>query len=231
MKFAAILACAGRGRRLKSDGDKAFVRIKGIPLFYYSYNIFKQIDGIGQIAIVARAKYFSFIRSYIKDKRLLLVEGGARRQDSVYRGVLAVDKTIDYVLIHDGARPFINRAMIEQIKNLVLKFKAVTFAVKVNDALKEVEKGFIKHTLSRDNLWFVQTPQAFKRELLIKAYDKFKESPVYDDTQLVESMGRRIKVLAGSVLNMKITYPDDLCLAKAILRIKNIRSKGTGLKT
>ncbi|MFH1769020.1 MAG: 2-C-methyl-D-erythritol 4-phosphate cytidylyltransferase [Candidatus Omnitrophota bacterium] len=217
MKFGVVLVCAGRGKRLKKRTDKAFVKIEGIPLFYYSYKVFKETEGISRIVCVTRREYFPFIRSYVKDKSLKLTAGGLRRQDSVYQGLLSLDSDIDYVIIHDAARPFIGCRMIRKIKKEVIKHKAVSLALKVKDAVKKGKKGFIEKTVERKELYSIQTPQAFSKELLLAAYRRFRKVPVYDDAEMIELMGRKVKIIEGAFLNIKITYPDDLILAKKIL--------------
>ncbi len=220
MKYAVIFVCAGKGKRLRKNIDKAFIKISRLPLFYYSYDTFRKLEYISQIVVVARKKYFPFIRRYAKDSRVALVTGGLRRQDSVYKGVISLSESIDYVFIHDGARPFIDIREINRLKKAVVKYKAATLAVKVKDAIKKAKKSFITSTVERDSLWAVQTPQAFERKLLIAAYRKFGNLSVYDDNQLVELLGKRVKIVKGSFLNIKVTYPEDLLLAEAILKIK-----------
>ncbi len=219
MKCALVLVCAGKGERLKSKVDKAFVKIGNLPLFYYSYQVFKGIKGFSQIIVVAKKRYFAFIRRYIKDERLFLTEGGKRRQDSVYKGLQLVDDGVGYVFVHDGARPFVTKNLIVKLKKEVLRFGAVVPGVKVSEAVKVVRRERIKKTLDRSNIWYIQTPQAFKKNLLIEAYRKFRRVSVYDDAQLVSLLNVPVKVIEGEHLNIKITYPHDLFLAKAILKI------------
>ncbi len=219
MKFALILVCAGRGKRLKTAADKAFVKIGGVPLFYYSYKAFAPLKDISCIVVVSAKKNFLLVKKYIKDKRLVLVEGGLRRQDSVYNGLACLEEAIDYVFVHDGARPFINTSQIKVLKREVTKYKAVIFGLKIKDALKAAKKGYIKKTLNREGLYCVQTPQAFSRKLLLGAYDRFKRVRVYDDAQMIELLKKKIKIIEGSFLNIKITYPRDLVLAKKILKV------------
>ena len=221
MKYAVILLCAGKGKRLKKKADKAFVRIGNTPLFYYSYSTFSKLKYFSQIVIVARKKYFNLIRRYTKNNHLTLVTGGQRRQDSVYKGLTVVRDDIDYVFIHDGARPFVAGKLINTVKNNVIKFNAVIPAIRHKDALKIVKKGFVKKSLDRDNLWYVQTPQAFRKGLLFEAYGRFRKKRVYDDADMVMFLGSKVKIVEGDYLNIKITYPEDLFLAEAILRIKN----------
>ncbi|MCM8824246.1 MAG: 2-C-methyl-D-erythritol 4-phosphate cytidylyltransferase [Candidatus Omnitrophica bacterium] len=221
MKFAVILLCAGRGKRLKERVDKAFVNIGGSPFFLYSYQVFKNIKDIEQIIIVARKKFFPLIDLYVKDKNVNVVCGGRERKDSVYQGLKFVREDIEYLIIHDGARPFIDTELIKRVMEAVKNYPAVTLGIKVNDALKKVKKGMVVKTVEREDLYFIQTPQAFKKSLIIKAYRSLGKLAVYDDTQMVEMMGEKVKVIEGSPLNIKITYPQDLILAQYIWKAKN----------
>jgi len=227
MKFGLILACGGKGKRLKEDVDKAFVKVAQLPLFYYSYRVFEGQRNISKIIIVARKKYFSLVKRYIKDERVIIKEGGSQRKVSVYNGLVSLDKDIDYVIIHDGARPFVDARMVNRLMKLVVRFKAVIFGLRAKDALKIVRGGFVERTINRENLYIIQTPQAFERNLLLKAYHRFEELFVWDDAQLIEFMGKPVKVIDGSIFNIKITYPEDLLLAKAILKSISNRKQMT----
>ncbi|MCM8773468.1 MAG: 2-C-methyl-D-erythritol 4-phosphate cytidylyltransferase [Candidatus Omnitrophica bacterium] len=221
MRFAVILLCAGRGKRLKERVDKAFVKIGGSPLFLYSYRVFKNIKDIDQIIIVARKKFFPLINFYVKEKNVNVVCGGRERKDSVYQGLKFVREDIEYLIIHDGARPFIDTELIRKVMEAVKSYPAVTLGIKVKDALKKVKRSITVKTVEREDLYYIQTPQAFKKSLIMKAYKLLGNLAVYDDTQIVEMMGEKVKVIDGSPLNIKITYPQDLTLAQYILKAKN----------
>lgn len=216
-KVAVIIVCAGRGRRLKKNIDKAFAKIGRVPLFCYSYKAFRRVKDVSQIIVVARRKYFGLVRHYLKGQYFSLVEGGRRRQDSVYNGIKALDESISYVLIHDGARPFIKKQKIIRLIRHLAKYPAVTLGLPVKEALKLVRKGVIKKTMERKDLYAIQTPQGFKKKILLQAYNRIKKKDIYDETHLLEMLGKRIKVIEGDLLNIKITYPEDLELAEAIL--------------
>lgn len=216
-----VIVCAGKGNRL--GVDKAAIRLENKPLFYHTYKLFKDIKAITQIVIVLQKNNFGLARKLIKDKRVHLVEGGNRRQDSVFAGLSRLDKNIGYVLIHDGARPFTPRAVILEIIKNVKKYPAVICAVKSRDTLKSVRGSFAKNTLDRNGIAMVQTPQAFKKDLILKAYKKFNHKNTFDDAQLFEFMKKKVKVVDGSYLNIKITYPHDIIFADAILRQKSVK--------
>jgi len=220
MKYAAIILCAGSGRRFKSLKDKVFVKLANQELFLYSYKIFESLKVFSQIIIVSKPNQFSLIRSKIRDKRLVLARGGKLRQDSVYNGLKVLNKDIDYVVIHDGARPFIDKAMLKKLLNLTPKEIGATFVKPIKEAVKEVKKSYIKKTIDRKNIYTVQTPQILKVKLILKAYKKYGRIFTYDDTQLLELLGKKVKALCGPQDNIKITYQEDLNLAKEILRAK-----------
>lgn len=211
----AVIVCAGKGKRL--GADKAAIKLNGKPLFYHTYKLFKGIKEISQIVIVLREKNFPFAKKLIKDRKVSLVAGGSRRQDSVLAGLLSLDKNVKYVLIHDGARPFTPKTVLLDVLKNVKKYPAVICGVKPRDTIKEVSGSFVKNTLDRESLVMVQTPQAFRKDLILEAYKKFNHKNTFDDAQLFELMGKPVKTVEGSHLNFKITYPQDIMFAKSIL--------------
>jgi 2-C-methyl-D-erythritol 4-phosphate cytidylyltransferase len=214
MKIGAVIVCAGRGRRIKQKRDKAFLEIDGIPLFFYSYKALSSISSISQIVIVARKKYFSFIKHQLKDKSVVLTTGGKRRQDSVYKGLVALDSSIDYVIVHDGARPFLSTRSIKELIRALKRYPAVTLGLSIQEALKLVKSNLVEKTVDRHNIYSIQTPQGFKKEFLLRAYKKFGNYDIYDETQIIEKLGAAIRIIKGDVFNIKITYPQDLALAR-----------------
>jgi len=211
----AVIVCAGKGKRL--GADKAAIKLRGKPLFYHTYKLFKDIKEIKQIIIVLREKNFKLAQKLIKDKRVSFVPGGRRRQDSVFAGLSQLGKKIGSVLIHDGARPFTPKSVILNVLNNIKKYPAVICAVKSRDTLKKASGGFVKNTLDRNDIVMVQTPQAFRKDLILKAYKKFNYKNIFDDAQLFELMKKKVKIVEGSYLNVKITYPEDIVFAEAIL--------------
>jgi 2-C-methyl-D-erythritol 4-phosphate cytidylyltransferase len=212
-----LIVCAGRGRRLGGI-DKAVLKLKQKPLFYHSFRVFREIKEIKQIVIVLRRNNFNLAKKIIRDKKVLFAEGGRERKDSVFNGLSLLSKEIDYVLIHDGARPFISKRMILNILRKLKKYPAVICAIRAADTLKLTEKGYIRKTLDRQNIFLAQTPQGFRRDLITKGYKKFKNKKLTDDAQFLELMGKKVKIIDGSRNNIKITYPEDILLAKALLK-------------
>ncbi len=215
MKVGVVIVLAGKGKRL-AKGDKAALSLDRKPLFCKALTAFKGIKGVKEIALVLRKSNFSLARKFIKDENVTLVEGGAERADSVFKGLLSLGKDIDYVLIHDGARPFVTKRIILDILKELKKHPAVICGLKCPDTLKLVKQGFVKKTLAREDIYFVQTPQGFKRKIIVEAYGKFKKRRFTDDARMIEAMGKPVKVIKGDALNFKITYPQDILLAKAV---------------
>ncbi len=160
------------------------------------------------------------IRDSLNIKVKKIVSGGKRRQDSVYNGLKNINDNIDYILIHDGVRPFINVNDIKRIVDEVKKSKAVTFCVPVRDTMIENDGDYIKKFVNRDDIMLVQTPQAFEAGLLKDAYRKAYEDMFYgtDDSSLVVRTGKNVKILTGSYNNIKITNREDLLLAETLLK-------------
>ena len=215
MNVGVVIVCAGVGSRL-GGGDKALLDLGGKPLFYRTYQAFKSVKKVNPIVLVLRKKNFSLARKLIKDKRLVLVEGGKKRKDSVYNGLRVLAKNIDYVLVHDGARPFVSGKLVLRVISALSKNKAVICAVACKDAVKKVKNSRVQGTLVRQELVSVQTPQGFNKDLLLKAYAGLGKKQVVDDAQAVEFLGEKVKVVKGEVNNIKITYPEDICYAQML---------------
>ena len=215
MRLGLILVCAGKGRRLKKD--KPVLAINGKPLFYHAYKAFKGIGTIVQIVIVMRKEHIAKAARLINDKRVFYVEGGQYRRDSVLNGLCALNSDITHVLIHDGARPLVTKEVINGVIKGFNKSNAVICALKARDTLKLVDGDMVKDTIPRENIVSVQTPQGFKKDLILKAYRGLGREDFYDDAQLVERMGEKVLVVEGSMRNIKITYPQDVAFAKKVL--------------
>jgi len=210
-----VIVCAGKGKRLGQD--KATIKLKGKPLFYRTYALFKNIKQVKQIVIVLRKEHFAKAGKIINDKRVKFCEGGRERKDSVLNGILALDKSINYVLIHDGARPFTPRNVILNIIKELKKHPAVICGVRSKDTLKSISNGAVVKTLNRNNIFLVQTPQGFKKDTIVKAYTNLKRAKIFDDAGALELMGAKVKIVEGSYSNIKITYSEDVLMAKAML--------------
>ncbi|QSZ28440.1 2-C-methyl-D-erythritol 4-phosphate cytidylyltransferase [Aceticella autotrophica] len=225
MYISAVIVAGGKGRRMGSSINKIFLDLNGKPLLYYSIKAFEGIPEIDEIIVVSSKEemkhcQIEVIKKFGLNKVKRIVEGGKERQASVYNGLMAVDKRCEIVLIHDGARPFISRSIITKGIKEAKIHKAVGIAVPVKDTIKVVdEDNFIINTPERKTLWGIQTPQIFDYELITMAHKKAIEDDFIgtDDCVLVERCGSRVKLVEGSYKNIKITTPEDLIIAEALL--------------
>ena len=228
MHVTAIVLAAGRGRRLKSRIPKPLVEINSKPIIIYSLGVFSKHPLVTDIVVAANARnlkgIFNLIIKYKISKILRVVKGGRRRQDSVRNALKAVDRCTDLVMIHDGARPFIDKKLVSSLIREAKKNGAAIAGVPVKATIKSVRcqvsgvrsKPMVEKTLNRQNLWEIQTPQVFKKDVIVKAYKRFGNIDATDDAMLVEKLGAKVSVVFGSYRNIKITTPEDLTLAEAI---------------
>lgn len=231
MRTIAIILAGGKGKRMGTPTNKQFLLLDNKPLIAHTLQVFEECRQIDGIYLVANQKDLSamqeeIIERYKFQKVLKIVIGGRLRQDSVRNGLEAIDSPCDIVVIHDGARPFVSPSFIEKGISLMEMHDAIIPALPVKDTIKVVTKeGFVSKTLDRDSLWYVQTPQTFKYELILKAYrdGQAKRLYGYDDATFLEHMGKKVKVIEGSPYNIKITTPEDLVIAQGML----FKLKGT----
>ena len=228
-KYTAIVLSAGSGSRMKSSVPKQYMDLLGKPVLYYSLFVFQTSD-VDEIILVTGAKDIEYCRKQIVDKYSLtkvkhIVPGGDERYKSVYEGLKAAEGA-DYILIHDGARPMLDKDIITRSMISVKKDRACVVAVPVKDTIKIVdEDNYAVSTPDRSTLWQVQTPQAFSYDLIRGAYDKVvasDEQTVTDDAQVLElALGRTSRLIEGSYRNIKVTTPEDLDVAQIFL--KNVK--------
>jgi len=227
----AIILAAGQGKRMNMPVAKQFIMLDGKPIIYYSVKAFEEscVDDIILICGQGQVDYCkeNIIKAYGFKKVRHIIEGGKERYDSVYNGLLAIKNT-DYVLIHDGARPFISVDLINEVIKTVYEDKACIVAAPVKDTIKMVDKGgWVKDTPDRKLLWAAQTPQAFEYGLIKKAYEDLFNSEellrenITDDAMVFNMfINMPVKVVRGDYYNIKITTPEDLIFAKGILEGK-----------
>ncbi len=229
MKTQAIIPAAGRGVRFGSKISKPLVMLSGQPLVVHALRAMEECSLIDGVVVVAQKKDFlkfkGIVRKYRLRKVKKVVSGGKERFQSVYQGLQALDEDTDFVLIHDGARPLVDMPLLKRVIKFCFKEKAVVTAVPVKPTIKEVDSRrlTVKRTLFRDDLWEIQTPQVFAKELILKAYKTKTNRLPCDDATLVEALGVKVKVLRGNYRNIKITTVDDLICAQAMMK-QNSRS-------
>ena len=224
----AIIVAGGKGTRMGLEIKKQYVLLEGKEVLAHTIEKFEQVEEIEEIIVVVSREEIEFVeqeicKKYGFNKVHKVVAGGKERQDSVYEGLKQAGNA-KYVLIHDGARPFVKGSMIKKIVEEVKEKKACVVGVRVKDTIKECQDQTQKvtSTLKREKLWSVQTPQAFEKELLQKAYQFAKEKNIVgtDDSSLVEKMGQEVFMVQGDYLNLKITTKEDLLFAKEILKMQ-----------
>ncbi|MGM0378778.1 MAG: 2-C-methyl-D-erythritol 4-phosphate cytidylyltransferase [Bacillota bacterium] len=220
---SVIIPAAGKSSRMGDKIDKQLVRLNSKELIIHTLEIFERNEKIDEIILVVNSKkikiFKQLIRNYNLDK-IKIISGGDSRKQSVYLGLLSMDKSKGKVLIHDGARPFLKDEYIDKILNSLNEYEGCVLGVDPKNTIKNVKDGFIKKTYKRDNLCSVQTPQGFRKNIILKAYEKgIKEkSKVTDDSSLVEKLGIKVKIIKGDYTNFKITTKIDLELAKVLIR-------------
>ncbi|WP_027339565.1 2-C-methyl-D-erythritol 4-phosphate cytidylyltransferase [Halonatronum saccharophilum] len=223
MKVSVIIPAAGTGSRMKADKNKQFLTLGGKEILAHTIAKFIDCD-IYEIIVVTKEDELNYCKKEIIKRysfnNVRLVKGGLTRQESVYNGLQSVSLESEIILIHDGARPLIKESQIQNIIASVKDYGAVAFGVPLKDTVKVVDEDKkILNTPKRDSLVAIQTPQAFNKEMIIKAYRKAKEDGFLgtDSSSLVERAGGEVRVLDGSYENIKITTPEDLYFAQRTL--------------
>jgi len=219
-----VIVAAGRGERMGLP-DKVLLPINGEPAIALSLRAADAARRVEQIVVVAGAHSGKQIADIASGLTLAtpirVVEGGARRQDSVLAGVLAARALgVTSVAVHDGARPLVLAALFDQTLDAAEECGAAIAAVPVVDTVKRVRNGRVLETVPRDELWAAQTPQAFMIDRLLKAFDEAarQELTVTDEASLFEALGWPVAVVPGDAMNLKLTYPGDLPLLEALAR-------------
>ena len=225
MRTSVIIPAAGSGKRMGSGVHKQFLTLRGIPIIVVTLERFQKCSAIHEIVIAVQEAHRRTIESLVSDyhlsKVVKIVEGGERRQDSVANALGQIDPRAEIVLVHDAVRPFVQQSIIREAIEKAEKFSASVVAIRARDTVKaENGKGAFHKTLDRSVLWLAQTPQAFRKELLVKAYAKARRAKVEatDDASLVERLRIHPAIVEGSPDNIKITTPADLDLAELVAR-------------
>lgn len=220
--MAAVIPAAGLGVRMGGSRPKQYREIRGRPIVAWAAEAFQRCEGVGAIVLVVPPSDEAYCRREIVERFGLskvrcVVPGGRRRQDSVRMGLEALRDGCDLVLIHDGARPVIDVALVERIISETRAHGAVVPGLPVRETIKEVDaSGKVLRTLDRGRLWSIQTPQGFVYQVILRAHKKaFEEGwpDLTDDAALAERAGIHVKVVEGIEKNIKITRPGDLGLA------------------
>ncbi len=226
-KITAIILAAGQGKRMNSTVAKQFLELQNKPILYYSLSTFQK-STVDQIILVTGRDQIDYCKELVTqhrfDKVSEIIQGGKERYDSVYCALQSI-KDCSYVLIHDGARPFISLRLIEESIIKVRELNACILGVPVKDTIKVVDdNGEIVSTPDRNTLWTAQTPQCFMYCQIRQAYEKLMETKnlenlsITDDAMVYETFLRKsVHMITGDYSNIKITTPEDLIMAEKIL--------------
>ncbi len=219
MSVGALLLAAGRGERLAAGVDKALAPLAGRPLFAWALEALQRTPAIAGIVVVGNPKKLEpalAAAGLAADRVVGWCAGGAERQHSVARGLAALPREFDMVVVHDGARALVTPALIARCIGEALEHGAAIAAVPLDDTIKRVRLMQVEATVPRAGLWRVQTPQVFRRDWLEEAHAG-AHGIATDDAGLVEALGRPVRITSGDPLNFKITMPADLALAESWL--------------
>ncbi len=227
MKVAAIIAAAGVGLRMQSQIAKPYLLLAGKPILAHTLEVFETVREIQEVTVVAHPDDLEYCREeviapYGFKKVLRLVPGGKERQDSVYHALKALKQEdgLEIILVHDGVRPFITPEQIRRVIKAARSHGGAILGLPAQDTLKRVNpQGKVIHTMDRKDIWHIQTPQGFHADLLWRAFVEAYGRNFYgtDEASLVEEMGHPVAVIHGDPCNIKITTPEDLELAEALL--------------
>ncbi|KIL52316.1 2-C-methyl-D-erythritol 4-phosphate cytidylyltransferase [Jeotgalibacillus soli] len=223
MEYQVIIPAAGQGKRMGANRNKLLLEVDGRPIIVHTLKVFEQDENCRGILLAIHPDdhlvLLELFDQYNIRKVTAMVEGGKERQQSVYYALKqALPNGV--VLVHDGARPFIQQNTINELVSVAKETGAAIAAVPVKDTIKTVKQGLVDKTIERSSLWSVQTPQAFRHSLLMEAYEQAESSAFLgtDDASLVEEMGKKIQVVEADYDNIKLTTKEDLIFAEAIIR-------------
>ena len=222
MKYSALICAAGSGTRMKLGYNKVYAKLNnGQMIIDKTINVFLNDTDCEEVIVVSDPDTFLEMHNGVIDQRITLVQGGSTRQESVYHGLVKVKNS--YVMIHDGARPFVNQDIIRRCMQEVQKYQACVVGMPVKDTIKIADEGgYAKQTPDRKNVWMIQTPQTFSYALIYEAYEemlKTEDAAITDDAMVLErTKGKKSKLIEGSYRNIKITTPEDLLIANVYLQ-------------
>jgi 2-C-methyl-D-erythritol 4-phosphate cytidylyltransferase len=230
MKADAVIVSAGKGLRFMEGKKKQYHFLAGKPILAHTLDQFETCPLIRSIHLVVGQEDMDYCLKEIIEKNKFqkvskIVPGGKRRQESVKNGMDALPKDTDIVVIHDGVRPFVTKAMIEDSIHSAVRYGAVILAMPVKETIKiSNPDGTVLKTLDRESLWQIQTPQTFQVKVIKEAYYRATEDGFIgtDDASLVERLEVKVHILPGSYTNIKITTPEDLLLANLFLKMNTL---------
>ena len=219
-----LIVAAGQGLRMGTRTPKVMLPLAVCPLLTHTLRAFEAAETIDQVVLVAAEDLLALMAAEVVDSHRIrkvrqIVPGGARRQDSVRMGLQAIGSECSLVAIHDGARPLITAGLIDRVVRQAARHGAAALAVRPSDTVRRGEDDAFQVTLDRNKLWLMQTPQVFSCELILSAHRQAAERGLdgTDDVALVEALGHPVRVVEGLRENIKVTTPEDLLYAEAVL--------------
>lgn len=224
MPYQVIIPAAGQGKRMGAGKNKLLLTLEGVPVLIHTLKVFEADAECSGIILPIHpddeAEFKLLLKDYGIHKVSSLIIGGKERQDSVYNGLKALGSFNGVVLVHDAARPFIKAETIHALVEAASKEGGAIVAVPVKDTIKKAVNSQVIETVERSSLWAVQTPQAFRVSILLEAHNKAASEQFTgtDESSLVERLPHPVAIIEGDYDNIKLTTPEDLYFAEAILR-------------
>jgi 2-C-methyl-D-erythritol 4-phosphate cytidylyltransferase len=231
-KLGVVIVAAGRGSRMGTQESKQYLVLNQKPILIHTLEAFEHMSWVDGIWLVVGeqdvARCEALIQTYQLNKIKQVISGGSERQHSVYKGLCSIPKDIEWVMVHDGVRPFISETAVLNCWNQAKQHGSSVLAVPVKDTIKIVDgAGKVQSTPDRKSLWAVQTPQAFRLCELIEAHEAAQRAGMIgtDDAMLMEKQGHKVMIAEGDYANIKITTPEDLHWAERYLEEKGRTGK------
>ncbi|WHY67215.1 2-C-methyl-D-erythritol 4-phosphate cytidylyltransferase [Neobacillus sp. SuZ13] len=231
MTYQVILPAAGQGKRMGAGKNKLLLELNRVPVLIHTLKVFEEDNACSKIIVAIHPQdeeeFKALFIKYNVAKAIHLVHGGKERQDSIFNALKTVE-TDGIILVHDAARPFISKEHIYRLTKVAEDTGAAILGVPAKDTIKKVQDGLVVETVERSSLWAVQTPQAFRISLLMEAYEKAEKDSFLgtDDASLVERTGHPITMVEGDYDNIKLTTPEDIFFAEAILEKRKRLAQG-----
>lgn len=226
-KAFALIPAAGMGKRMGASINKQYLRLADLPILAHTLSVFEQSPDITGVCLVIPSDEISYCREQVVEaggfkKVIDIIPGGRERQNSVMNGLNALKRLMapdDVVLIHDGVRPFVTHRMLQESIAVAREFDGALVAVPAKDTIKTVRDGIVITTPERETIWQAQTPQTFRFSIIYQAHRDAEETGFHgtDDASLVERRNGTVRIVPGDYRNIKITTPEDLILAEALL--------------
>jgi 2-C-methyl-D-erythritol 4-phosphate cytidylyltransferase len=223
MSYQVIIPAAGQGKRMGAGKNKLLIELNGLPVLIHTLRVFEEDESCDGMILAIHpqdeAEFIALLKKYNIHKVQSLVPGGKERQDSIYNALKMV-RNDGIILVHDAARPFIQKEHIQRLTEKANETGAAIIGVQAKDTMKTVRDETVVETVDRSSLWAVQTPQAFRMSILLKAYQKAECENFLgtDDSSLVERIPHPVIMVEGDYDNIKLTTPEDLFFAEAILK-------------